>query len=192
MEGVGAAKEEQLFSYLLAPGPLKDSILNEVEKYRWHARNGSVTGDGWLPTALYSQIQQAVRMDPLLYILTVCLRKDRNWRLISFPYLMRYAAPGDDAAFRRMESHVDELLLGVGASRLQVEAALEDEDVNNVCIKLVGGFHHYLAVWLSRLEERGYEENAVLHNIDDETYTEEDAIVFGQWDLRPLNAATAM
>jgi len=67
-----------ILDWLMEDQSLWSRLLGELDMYRHHTRNMPDGSDkrGWLRNCLYSQLQQAVRMDPLYYSLYVCLRAD--------------------------------------------------------------------------------------------------------------------
>ena len=59
---------------------------------------------------VYSIGQQLMREDPLYYTLYVCLRPDKQWRLISYPYYAKNARPGDNTGFRHIDVNLPRLV----------------------------------------------------------------------------------
>ncbi len=84
-----------------------DLIDMEYDLYLHHlgARNGK-SNLGWLRNMLYSLTQQIVRTDLSYWLLYAALRPDRNCKLISYPYYVKYAREEDNTAFFHIDIHV--------------------------------------------------------------------------------------
>ena len=54
--------------------------------------------------------QQLMRQDPLYYTLHAALRPDKHWRLVSYPYYVKYAKEGDSTYFKHIDINVPYLL----------------------------------------------------------------------------------
>ncbi|KAL9629557.1 MAG: hypothetical protein Q9204_005202, partial [Flavoplaca sp. TL-2023a] len=110
-----------IFMYLFDDERLWHLLSEEFDMYDWHLRKiGGRQNLGWLRNALYTQVQQIVRSDPLYYILYACLRPDNNWRLISYPYYMKATQVDDSTCFRHLDLNIPQLLQeGRGASQIQ-------------------------------------------------------------------------
>ena len=114
----------------------------EFNTYNWHFRHedAAVGQRGWLRNMYHGISQQLMRMDPEYYRLTVLLRPDNAWRLISYPYYTKYAAAEDSMAFRQVDINLAEYLrTGKGGSLLQSLLSLNDEE--DGCTELVVGFN---------------------------------------------------
>ena len=70
----------------------------ESAMYRHHMRLAGREAKIAVPILLYSLVQQLVRQDPAIYRLTVTLRPDHAWRLISYPCFLRGMLPEEDTA----------------------------------------------------------------------------------------------
>ena len=72
--------------------------------YRAHLRkvNGK-DNFGWLRKVYHGPCQQAMRQDPVYYLVYCALRPDRNVNLVSYPYYAKYQVPGDQTSFRHID-----------------------------------------------------------------------------------------
>ena len=65
----------------------------ELEMYYYHAKNPRMRSQ----LVQYSLIQQLVRMDPMLYRISVALRGDQHWKVINFPtFINQFLSPKDE------------------------------------------------------------------------------------------------
>jgi len=98
---------------------------------------------GWVRNCYYSQAQQIIRMDPLYYLLNVCLRKDHLQWLVSYPYYIKSTTEGESTGFKHLDLH-PEYLLQYGESAIQGSASLTDED-DSGCTMIVPGMHRWFS-----------------------------------------------
>ncbi|KAL8651744.1 MAG: hypothetical protein Q9226_004573 [Calogaya cf. arnoldii] len=181
-----------IFMYLFDDGALWALLSEEFDMYNWHLRRISGRGNlGWLRDALYTQVQQLVRGDPLYYILYACLRPDNNWRLISYPYYMKSTQVEDSTYFRHLDVNVPLLLLGgQGACQIQGTLTLTDETEDN-CTEMLIGAHRWLPKWWDRIKQRKLDTNGHIHRIEPGMWTAEDIHDFGvDWKVLPCKKGT--
>lgn len=120
---------ECVFDWVFKDSKIWDLMEQEIAMYEWHLRELGGRGNiGRLRNALYTQVQQLIRGDPLYYVLYACLRPDQNWRLISYRYCMKSAQESDSTYFRHIDINIPSLLEGMGGKQIQSTVALTDED----------------------------------------------------------------
>lgn len=73
-------------------------VKQESATYRHHMRLAKGAAKTIIPIMLHSLIQQLVRQDLAVYCLTVTLRPDHAWRLISYPCFLQSMLPEEDSA----------------------------------------------------------------------------------------------
>ncbi|KAI4276923.1 MAG: hypothetical protein LQ337_002170 [Flavoplaca oasis] len=180
-----------IFMYLFSDERLWDLLSEEFDMYDWHLRKiGGRQNLGWLRNALYTQVQQIVRSDPLYYILYACLRPDNNWRLISYPYYMKSTQVDDSTCFRHLDLNVPQLLReGRGASQIQGSLTLTDETEDN-CTEMLTGAHRWLPLWWDRIKQRKLDSDGLLHYVHSSMWTPEDKRDFGDWKSLPCKRGT--
>ena len=163
-----------------------DLIMEEFDMYLHHQqeRNGR-SNRGWLRTMYYSLIQQIMRQDIAYWALYAAMRPDRNYRLVAYPYYVKYSRPHDPCFFRHIDINIPSLLKsGRGGSTIQGAVSLTDETEGH-CTVIVPGFHRHIAEWWGKVCERGQETDGHVHNVRD-TYTKEDQRQFGNWERIPI------
>ena len=85
-----------------------------------------------------------MRQDPTYYACYCALRPDKAWKLITYPYYVKYAQPGDETFFRHCDVNIPALLKeGRGANLIQGSLSLDDENEDN-CTKILPGFHKHI------------------------------------------------
>ncbi|KAL9631113.1 MAG: hypothetical protein Q9204_004386 [Flavoplaca sp. TL-2023a] len=180
-----------IFTYLFDDKRLWDLLSEEFDMYDWHLRKiGGRQNLGWLRNALYTQVQQIVRSDPLYYILYACLRPDNNWRLISYPYYMKSTRVDDSTCFRHLDLNIPQLLQeGRGASQIQGSLTLTDEKEDN-CTEMLTGAHRWLPIWWDRIKQRKLDSDGLLHSVHSSMWTPEDKRDFGDWKSLPCKRGT--
>ncbi|KAH0542465.1 hypothetical protein FGG08_003136 [Glutinoglossum americanum] len=145
----------RLFSFLSRPD-IGRKIDVEFDLYRYHHR--SLPGRsrlGWLRNMFYSIIQQTVRQDPVWYAISAAARPDKNWRLISYPYITKDTDPGENTGFLHLDLNTAQYVKdGSGGNLLSSSIALDDEQADG-CTVGVPGFHRHIHDWHNRLVERG-------------------------------------
>lgn len=83
-----------------------DMLVEELKMYRHHlSRTEGQARRGWMGSCVHSLLQQIFRADPLLYRTMVVLRSDRNHRLVSYPFAMRFTQPRDATRFRHLDQN---------------------------------------------------------------------------------------
>ena len=83
-----------------------DLVKQEALMYMHHQRLIGNRGNlGWLRVSFFSIGQQIVRQSPRYFLLYAALRPDRNTRLISYPYYMKFSSKRDkeSTAFRHID-----------------------------------------------------------------------------------------
>ncbi|KAH0545339.1 hypothetical protein FGG08_000638 [Glutinoglossum americanum] len=135
---------------------IRQKIDVEFDLYRHHHR--SLPGRsrlGWLRNMFYSIIQQTVRQDPVWYAMNAAARPDKNWRLISYPYITKDTDPGENTGFLHLDLNTTQYVKdGSGGNLLSSSIALDDEQADG-CTIGVPGFHHHIRDWHKRLIDRG-------------------------------------
>jgi hypothetical protein len=117
-----------------------DVVCAEFDMYRAHLRkvNGK-DNFGWLRNMYYGLCQQAMRQDPVYYLVYYALRPDRNVNLVSYPYYAKYQVPGDQTFFRHIDLNIQEWEhLGRGANMIQGMLSLDDEHDDDCTMILPG------------------------------------------------------
>ena len=165
--------------YLDAP-EIKRIIDLEFDIYRYHYR--AVPGRasmGFLRNMFYGLIQQLLRQDPVWYALTAAARADRNWRLISYPYVAKDVRGGESTAFLHLDLNVGQLVKsGKGKNAITSSVSL-DEEGNEGCTVVVPGFHRHIDEWHKRRIERGEDSGGRTTNCNKQ-YRGEDRADWGQ------------
>jgi hypothetical protein len=73
-----------------------DVAMQEFDMYDHHLRLiDEKSNYGWLRTMFHSLAQQAMRQDPLYWMMYTALREDRNANLVSYLYYAKYQKKGD-------------------------------------------------------------------------------------------------
>ena len=156
-------------------------IQAEFDLYLHHqtARNGK-DNFGWLRTMVHSLSQQIIRQDIAYWQLYVCLRPDRNHRLVSFPYYTKYAVASDETAFAHLDLKVSSYLEdGRGANIIQGSVSF-DHETNRHCTVLIPGFQRHLEAWWAQVRARGPEPNGLVTGLE-KIWAPEDAKSFGDF-----------
>ncbi|KAI9777789.1 MAG: hypothetical protein M1839_008584 [Geoglossum umbratile] len=142
-----------LFSFL---AQLTPEIDIEFDLYRHHHR--SLPGRsrlGWLRNMFYSITQQTVRQDPIWYAISAAARPDKNWRLVTYPYITKDTDPGENTGFLHLDLNTTQYVKdGSGGNLLSSSIAIDDEQPDG-CTIVVPGFHHQIHEWHKRLIDRG-------------------------------------
>ncbi|KAI9770494.1 MAG: hypothetical protein M1839_003175 [Geoglossum umbratile] len=143
----------ELFSFLAELSPKIDM---EFDLYRHH--HCSLPGRsrlGWLRNMFYSIIQQTVRQDPIWYAISAAARPDKNWRLVTYPYITKDTDPGENTGFLHLDLNTTQYVKdGSGGNLLSSSIAIDDEQPDG-CTIVVPGFHHHIHEWHKRLIDRG-------------------------------------
>lgn len=166
---------------------LLDVFMEEVQMYHYHFRLRPNTSDlGWLRNMYHSVTQQAMRMDPIYWLLYVCLRPDHGHRLISYPYYAKYALPGAASFFLHMDINpVRASDDDYGINMIQGSLSLTDESEDD-CTVVVKGMHKFLGSWLDKARARGDDPlNGSVVAFGPDVYTKEDQEAFAQWTKVP-------
>jgi hypothetical protein len=129
-----------------------DSIETEFDMYRHHVRiDPSNPSTGFLRHMYYSLFQQVLRMDPVIYALTVAGRPDHNPCLISYPNIVE----SHHTASLHTDTNVVQLVEDrVGCSNITTSISLDDEDEKG-CTVVVKGIQHRLDQWVQKMETDG-------------------------------------
>jgi hypothetical protein len=158
-----------------------DMIIEEFDMYLHHQRqrNGQ-SNKGWLRTMFYSLSQQIVRQDIEYWALYVCLRPDRNIRLVSYPYYAKYVTPGDPTYFRHIDMNIDKYLAnGHGGNIIQGSLSLDNESPEG-CTEIVPSFHEHIEGWWSKVKARGMATSGHIHGLE-KIWLKEDAAEYGDF-----------
>ena len=152
----------------------------EFNMYRFHFRPTPGRPNlGFLRNMFYGIIQQLVRQDPVWYALIVAARPDHQWRLISYPYVIKFTEVGESTGFLHMDLNLKEFLTtGHGANLLTSSLSL-DQEYHDGCTVLVPGFHHNIFPWVSKLKDRQIPIPSGTTTDCKHIYTQEDRQMFG-------------
>ena len=167
------------------PG-IGDLIETEFDIYLHHqtTRNGK-KNLGWLRTMVHSLSQQIIRQDVSYWLLYVCLRPDRNHRLVSFPYYNKYAVEADQTAFRHIDMNIPRYLDHQrGANIIQGSVSLNDETEAH-CTVLIPGFHRHIASWWGQVRSRGSEPDGWVTGLE-KIWTADDVSAYGDFVPVPV------
>ncbi|KAI9765327.1 MAG: hypothetical protein M1839_005527 [Geoglossum umbratile] len=140
-----------VFDYLHREDMMK-CIDMEFSIYRHHHRNLSGRSRlGWLRNMFYSLIQQLVRQDPVWYSIIASARPDKNWRLITYPYITKDTdAGGETTGFLHLDLNTSKFVQdGSGGNLLGSSMSLDDEEADG-CTMVVPGFHRHIKEWHAR------------------------------------------
>lgn len=151
----------------------------EFEMYQHHIRRSNDNSNlGWARNQLYSVGQQLMRQDPFYYILYACLRPDKQWRLISYPYYAKNAIPGDSTGFRHLDVNLPLLARKQhGINMIQGSVSITDEEPDD-CTEIVPGMHRYTKQWHERVEKRGIELAGEVIRVEGRVLTKGDLAEF--------------
>lgn len=158
-----------------------DLISEEFDMYRHHqAEQNVVPNKGWLRTMFHSLTQQIIRQDLAYWMIYVCLRPDRNHRLVAYPYYAKYAVGGDSTYFRHIDMNIPkDLADGHGGNIIQGSVSLDDE-TDEGCTEILPGFHQNIREWWARVDERGDATNGHVHSMEG-LMLPEDATAYGEF-----------
>jgi len=128
---------------------------------------------GFLGNMFYGLTQQLLRQDPVWYALMVAARPDHCWRLISYPYIAKYAVQGHRTGFLHLDLNMKEYIIsGHGANILSSSISL-DPEVEKSCTLVVPGFHHHIQQWHERRIARGEDSAGTTTNCSTQYRTED-------------------
>src|SRR5579859_1770244 len=165
-------------AYLDTP-EIKGIIDLEFDIYRYHYR--PVPGRasmGFLRNMFYGLIQQLLRQDPAWYALTAAARPDKNWRLISYPYVARDVRGGESTASLHLDLNVGEFVKSQkGMNTITSSVSLDDEG-HDGCTVVVPRFHRHIHEWHKRRIERGEDSGGTTTNCNTQ-YRREDRTDWG-------------
>jgi hypothetical protein len=130
-------------------------------------------------------------MDPLYYLLYVCLRPDHATALLSYVYYAKLAsierrdvegkvlAPASQTFFRHIDLNIENVLQDDATGLIiQGSVSLTDEDQDN-CTEMIPKLHARFAEYWADLQERGVPQSGGLVNaITDRHFTETDKLKF--------------
>lgn len=164
-----------------------EMVEEEFEMFKHHFREIIGENLGWQRNQVYSLGQQLMRQDPSYYILYACLRPDKQWRLISYPYYCKYTKPGDKTAFRHIDQNLNRLVKeGHGSDMIQGSVSIDNE-LQDDCTEIVPGMHQHTREWLQRLVDRGEKMESNVNKITDSILTQEDLEHFStDWTPVPV------
>ena len=155
-----------VFDYL-GEEEMQQMISMEFDMYRHHHRRAAGDpGMGWRRNMFFSLIQQLARQDPVWYALTASARADKNWRLISYPYITK-DAEGEKTGFLHLDLDLTAYMAsGQAGNRVAGSLSLDDEDSEG-CTVVVKGFHKHIGAWHSSLVGRGWKGSGHSTNCSD-------------------------
>lgn len=142
---------------------------------------------GWNRIMVHSAIQQVMRMDPVLYALTVAMRPDHCHRLMPCAYLAKFATNlGEDNSFLHLDldlkGHVEE---GKPANLLTCGVSLTNEDDQN-CTVVIPGIHRRLPELVAYMREKGHINTASTMTTDFKWWNKEASEKFGYKTPSPV------
>jgi hypothetical protein len=116
-----------IFNYLQSA---KSEIDTEFAMYDFYLnRQPGLPTMGWMRNMYHSGPQQIIYQDPILWALTAAARPDKQWRLISYPYNAKSAAPGQKTGFLHMDLDLKRYQSeGLGRNMVQSSVSLTDEN----------------------------------------------------------------
>jgi hypothetical protein len=158
-----------------------DIALQEFDMYDHHLRLiDEKSNYGWLRTMFHGLAQQAMRQDPMYWMMYAALRKDRNADIVSYPYYAKYQKKGDFTFFRHIDINIPDLAkAGRGAYQIQGTVSL-DEEREDDCTEIVPGMHHNITDWAKSLETReGVKLSGLVNAITDKVFSDEDKKKYG-------------
>ena len=142
----GSINIPDVLNYITSNMDVVSMVENEFDMYNWHyyPEGGIDARRGWLRNMNYSLIQQLVRMDPLVYALTVAARPDKNWRLISIPSYVKDTKEGESTQFQHLDLNLKNYIkYGWGLNAIQGSISLDDENENG-CTQIIKGFQQHI------------------------------------------------
>ena len=158
-------------------GPYGKSTIGELaaieiaiydHHYRREERNDKL---GWLRTMVYSITQQLMRMDITYWMAYSCLRPDRNYWLISYPYYMKNARLGDSTFFRHVDIDINRAVkTGRGTNMIQGSLSLTDE-TEDMATEILPRMHLHMGEWEQRATSRGASFSEVISAIKEVHFT---------------------
>lgn len=174
----------------LAGRTIYDVANEEFDMYLYHLRqiNGRPNW-GWSRTMFHSLTQQAVRQDPVYFMMYAALREDRNVNLVSYPYYTKHQRKGDTTAFRHIDINVPAFTAtGRGRYLIQGSVSLDDEDDED-CTEILPGMHHHLKEWATSWMAERSTLSAAVHAIGPDDFTPQDAEKYKtKWTPVPCKA----
>jgi hypothetical protein len=142
---------------------------------------------GFLLNMFYSLTQQILRHDPFWYALMAAGRPDHCWRLISYPYTVKYAVLSDSTGFLHLDFNMSEYVsLGCGANTLSSSISFDPED-DKTCTFIISGFHRHIQQWQQRRIARGGDSAGTTTNCSTQ-YRTKDRTTWGHAGSRPCPA----
>jgi hypothetical protein len=168
-----------LLSYLRSDSRLYNMIGKEFEMYEHHFQpHTSKPKMGFLRNMFFSLTQQLVRQDPAWYALNAAARLSNDWRLISYPYVVKMVSPGYKTGFVHTDVNIAKWAKNKhGANQLTSSVSL-DKEKSTDCTVVIPGFHKHAAEWYKRLVQRETEPTATTTNAK-KLYLPEDEESFG-------------
>ena len=169
---------KRLFDWIVKDSELMEMIEAEFDMYRHHLREQNGQPNlGWCRNMWHSLVQQAIRQDPAFYALNVVARRDKRWKLISFPYYTKYANP---TGFKHIDLNIPRLLSsGKGESLVQTAVSMNDE-CKDRCTIIVSEFHKHIKEWWSKVVSRKKATNGYQHSVE-HIYEEQDEDKYGEF-----------
>jgi hypothetical protein len=178
-----------IFDHLTNDPEIMAIATSEFNAYNWHyfPEGDGNSRRGWLRSMYYSLIQQAVRMDPIYYALTVAARPDKNFRLISVPYYTKDVQKGESTGFLHLDCNVDHFYHQgeIPVPLVQGSMSLDDEEEDG-CTLVVKGMHKHLYEWWRHVLDRGMAKRAQTGNTNVKgIYLPKDADKWGHPEPTP-------
>ena len=135
----------------------------------------------------YSAIQQLVRQDPGWYAMQVACRPDHEYRLITYPYVIKDPLPGDNTEFTHMDINIERFLNdGIGQSQLTSSISL-DKEKDDGCTVIVPGFHKRIHEWQRIRIARNARPAGTTTEASKKSYTNQDIEQFGRAKSYPCS-----
>jgi hypothetical protein len=158
-----------------------DVAIQEFDMYDHHLRLiDDKSNYGWLRTMFHGLAQQAMRQDPMYWMMYAALRKDRNADIVSYPYYAKYQKKGDWTFFRHIDINIPDLAkAGRGAYQIQGTVSLDEEKADD-CTEIVPGMHNHIQDWAKALETReGVKLSGLVNAITDKVFSDKDKENYG-------------
>ena len=115
-----------------------------------------------------------MRQDSQYYILYIAFRLDYIWRLILYPYYVKFAKLDDYTSFRYIDISIFKYLkTGRGGNLIQGTVAITDDDEENsifICLDM----YKYLQEWWNICKARGIAKEGHIYNIEDKIWIKKD------------------
>ena len=98
-------------------------------------------------------MQQLVRQNPVWYALTAAAQPDKQWRLISYLYIIKDTDGGGEVTgFLHLDLDLEAFVEGDGQGGNQLTSSLSlDDKEKDTCTIVAKGFHQHIWPWFLQL-----------------------------------------